>query len=198
MSSLLSFSPALKRRMPAAPSISGRRQAYHTGYTSIMIDGSKLPFEDNIALTRRVTDACHPRYPRRGELGRVGGKEDDLENADVNPYTDPEEARTLWKRLMLTFWQWESEPATASQGRTQGQCGASLRNPRTRRYTPRSARHQRRSGRTGARLREPRHLQSQLRDGSAHRLHKRRQGLYAGKPRMPSIRKNTPPEVWKK
>ena len=34
----------------------------------------------------------------------------------------------------------------------------------------------------GARLREPRYLQSQLRDGSAHRLHKRRQGLYAGKP----------------
>lgn len=37
-----------------------------------MIDGSKLPFEDNIALTRRVTDACHPGgIPVEGELGRI-------------------------------------------------------------------------------------------------------------------------------
>ena len=41
-------------------SLSMAMQAYRTGYTSIMIDGSKLPFEDNIALTKTVTDACHP------------------------------------------------------------------------------------------------------------------------------------------
>ena len=35
-------------------------QALRTGYTSIMIDGSHDSFEDNIALTRRVTDACAP------------------------------------------------------------------------------------------------------------------------------------------
>ena len=69
-------------------------EAYRIGYTSIMIDGSKLSFEENIALTKSVTDACHPgKVPVEGELGKVGGKEDDLVNGDDNPYTDPEEAK---------------------------------------------------------------------------------------------------------
>ena len=68
--------------------------AFREGYTSIMIDGSKLPFEENIALTKSVTDACHAgNVPVEGELGKVGGKEDDLENNDDNAYTDPVEAR---------------------------------------------------------------------------------------------------------
>ncbi len=67
--------------------------AYRTGYTSIMIDGSKLSLEENIALTKSVTAACHPGgVPVEGELGKVGGKEDDLDNGDDNPYTDPQEA----------------------------------------------------------------------------------------------------------
>ncbi len=66
------------------------------GYTSIMIDGSKLPLEENIALVRRVAEmaACCSGCPAvEAELGRLGGKEDSLE---VKPgedlYTDPEEA----------------------------------------------------------------------------------------------------------
>lgn len=79
-------------------------QAYRTGYTSIMIDGSKLPFEDNIALTKRVTDACHPgNIPVEAELGKVGGKEDDLENGDDNPYTDPDEAKEFVSRCDPDF-----------------------------------------------------------------------------------------------
>lgn len=57
-----------------------------------MIDGSKLPLEENIALTRSVVELCETAgVPVEGELGRVGGKEDDLvcENAG---YTDPDEA----------------------------------------------------------------------------------------------------------
>lgn len=74
-------------------------KAYRTGYTSVMIDGSKLPFEENIALTKRVTDACHPGdIPVEAELGKVGGKEDDLENGDDNPYTDPDEAKEFVER----------------------------------------------------------------------------------------------------
>lgn len=74
-------------------------QALHAGYTSIMIDGSKLSFEENIALTKRVTDACRPcGIPVEGELGKVGGKEDDLVNGDDNPYTDPDEAREFVAR----------------------------------------------------------------------------------------------------
>ncbi len=67
-------------------------RALRAGYTSIMIDGSKHPLEENIAITRAVVDMCAPcGVPVEGELGRVGGKEDDLvcENAG---YTDPEEA----------------------------------------------------------------------------------------------------------
>ncbi|MBU3875388.1 tagatose-bisphosphate aldolase subunit GatY [Faecalicatena sp. AGMB00832] len=69
-------------------------RALRTGYTSIMIDGSHESFEDNIAVTRAVVDACHPsEIPVEAELGKVGGKEDDLEGGEGNPYTDPEEAR---------------------------------------------------------------------------------------------------------
>ncbi|MGI6211984.1 MAG: class II fructose-1,6-bisphosphate aldolase [Anaerovoracaceae bacterium] len=68
-------------------------QALRTGYTSIMIDGSKEAFEENVALTKSVVDACHPSgIPVEAELGRVGGKEDDLEGGDDSPYTDPKQA----------------------------------------------------------------------------------------------------------
>lgn len=68
-------------------------QALHAGYTSIMIDGSKLSLAENIALTKNVTEICHAvKIPVEAELGRVGGKEDDMNNGDNNPYTDPDEA----------------------------------------------------------------------------------------------------------
>ena len=77
-------------------------EAYRTGYTSIMIDGSKLSFEENIALTKLVTNACHPgKVPVEGELGKVGGKEDDLVNGDDNPYTDPQEAKEFVERTQV-------------------------------------------------------------------------------------------------
>ena len=78
--------------------------AYRAGYTSIMIDGSKLPFEENIALTKRVVDACHPGGVYvEGELGKVGGKEDDLEGDDDNPYTDPEEAKIFVEKTGVDY-----------------------------------------------------------------------------------------------
>lgn len=68
-------------------------QAYRTGYTSIMIDGSHGGWEENIAVSKAVADACHPSgIPVEAELGKVGGKEDDLEAGEGNPYTDPDEA----------------------------------------------------------------------------------------------------------
>ncbi|MBQ8667144.1 MAG: tagatose-bisphosphate aldolase subunit GatY [Lachnospiraceae bacterium] len=67
-------------------------QALRTGYTSIMIDGSKLEFEDNIALSKKVADACKPSdIPVEAELGKVGGKEDDM-SCDDPGYTDPDDA----------------------------------------------------------------------------------------------------------
>jgi len=74
-------------------------RAYRAGYTSIMIDGSHGTFEENIAVSKAVADACHPSgIPVEAELGKVGGKEDDLEGGDQNPYTDPEEARIFVER----------------------------------------------------------------------------------------------------
>lgn len=67
-------------------------RALRTGYTSIMIDGSHESFEDNIKVTKAVVDACHPsKVPVEAELGKVGGKEDDLDGGNGG-YTDPQEA----------------------------------------------------------------------------------------------------------
>jgi tagatose 1,6-diphosphate aldolase GatY/KbaY len=73
-------------------SLSLVREALKAAYTSIMIDGSQKALEENIALTRAAVDMCDPKHiPVEGELGRVGGKEDDLAAASSG-YTDPGEA----------------------------------------------------------------------------------------------------------
>ena len=73
-------------------------QALTTGYTSIMIDGSKEILEKNIALTKSVVDACKAsNIPVEGELGKVGGKEDDMEDSGAG-YTDPKEAVEFVKK----------------------------------------------------------------------------------------------------
>lgn len=78
-------------------------RAYRIGYTSIMIDGSKLSFEENIALTRAVTAMCHSgEIPVEAELGKVGGKEDDLECNDPG-YTVPEDARQFAEKTNVDF-----------------------------------------------------------------------------------------------
>ncbi|MCI8380776.1 MAG: tagatose-bisphosphate aldolase subunit GatY [Lachnospiraceae bacterium] len=70
-------------------------QALRVGYTSIMIDGSHESFENNIVLTRAVVEACAASdIPVEAELGKVGGKEDDLDCTDPG-YTDPEDAVTF-------------------------------------------------------------------------------------------------------
>ena len=57
-------------------------RALRVGYTSIMIDGSHESFEDNIKLTQSVVEACHPSgVCVEAELGKVGGKEDDLDGS---------------------------------------------------------------------------------------------------------------------
>ena len=67
-------------------------KAIQVGYGSVMIDGSKLDLEANIALSKSVADvgrACG--VPVEAELGKVGGKEDDTESKE-SAYTDPGEA----------------------------------------------------------------------------------------------------------
>lgn len=67
--------------------------AFRAGYTSIMIDGSHSVFEENIAITESVVDVCHAgNVPVEAELGKVGGKEDDLDGGNGGGYTVPSEA----------------------------------------------------------------------------------------------------------
>ena len=63
------------------------------GFTSVMIDGSHLPFEENIAVTKRVVEYAHDRgVVVEGELGRLAGVEDEVQvSAEDSSYTRPEE-----------------------------------------------------------------------------------------------------------
>ena len=77
--------------------------ALSAGYTSIMIDGSHLALDQNIALTKKAVDICVKKdIPVEGELGRVGGKEDDLES-DSEGYTDPKEAVQFFRETGVSF-----------------------------------------------------------------------------------------------
>ncbi len=63
------------------------------GFTSVMIDGSHLPYEENIELTKKVVEYAHARGAVvEGELGRLAGVEDDVNvSAEDASYTRPEE-----------------------------------------------------------------------------------------------------------
>lgn len=89
-------------------------QAFRTGYTSVMIDGSHESFEDNIALTKSVADAGRAMgVPVEAELGKVGGKEDDGPAVEgESPYTDPAEAKEFVERTGCTSSQLALAPAT--------------------------------------------------------------------------------------
>ena len=68
-------------------------QAMKAGYTSVMIDGSHEDFENNVAVTKKVVDVANAfGIPVEAELGKVGGKEDDLDGGNGGGYTVPSEA----------------------------------------------------------------------------------------------------------
>lgn len=67
------------------------RRAVEAGFTSVMIDGAALPFEENVRFSRRAVDYCHASgVSVEAELGTIRGKEDDhVSEADCK--TDPAE-----------------------------------------------------------------------------------------------------------
>lgn len=69
------------------------------GYTSVMIDGSKLPFEENVRLSRSVVEMAGD-VPVEAELGTVGGKEDTHEASAS--YTDPDQAAEFVRRTGIS------------------------------------------------------------------------------------------------
>lgn len=74
------------------PSFEMCRDCIDGGFTSVMIDGSHLPYEENIALTKQVVDYAHPRGVWvEAELGKLAGVEEHVTSAE-HVYTDPDEA----------------------------------------------------------------------------------------------------------
>ncbi len=72
-------------------------KAIHWGFSSVMIDGSSLPYEENVALVKKVVDVAHPiGVSVEAELGHVGGGEGDLRAGSVvdkSLFTRPDEAK---------------------------------------------------------------------------------------------------------
>lgn len=71
-----------------------------SGFTSVMFDGSKLDFEENIRITKQVVDYAHPRgVVVEAELGRLAGIEDDVNvNSEDALFTDPKQAKEFVER----------------------------------------------------------------------------------------------------
>ncbi len=75
------------------------------GWTSVMIDASKEPFEENIAITSEVVKIAHMAgVPVEAELGRLSGIEDAVKVADAEAYlTDPDQAAEFVQRTHCDF-----------------------------------------------------------------------------------------------
>lgn len=69
-------------------------QCIRAGFTAVMVDGSRLSYEENAALVRRVVEVAHAvGVSVEAELGRIGGTEDDITVAEREAtFTDPEVA----------------------------------------------------------------------------------------------------------
>lgn len=69
-----------------------------SGFTSVMIDGSHLSFEDNIKLTKQVVEYAHQHgVTVEGELGQLAGVEDEV-NVEHHSYTNPDDVEEFVKR----------------------------------------------------------------------------------------------------
>lgn len=70
------------------------KAAIDAGFTSVMIDASHYPFEENIEMTKKVVEYAHARgVSVEAELGKVGGQEDNIVAESM--YADPEECKIL-------------------------------------------------------------------------------------------------------
>lgn len=70
------------------------------GFTSVMIDGSSLPYEENVAVTKKVVEYAHARgVVVEGELGQLAGVEDEVNvSAEDASYTNPDQVEDFVKR----------------------------------------------------------------------------------------------------
>lgn len=75
------------------------KEAINAGFSSVMIDGSALPIDKNIELTKRIVEFAHSKNVSvEGEIGTIGGNEDGVKaNIDESMYTAPEDALLFYK-----------------------------------------------------------------------------------------------------
>jgi len=76
------------------------KSCIESGFSSVMIDGSSLPYDENVALTRKVVDFAHSQKDYvtvEGELGVLAGVEDDVQS-EHSHYTQPEEVQDFVKK----------------------------------------------------------------------------------------------------
>jgi fructose-bisphosphate aldolase class II len=80
-------------------SIEDARKCIDGGFTSVMIDASHEPFEENIRITKEVVKMAHPKnIAVEAELGRLGGIEDDVKVSEREAFlTDPKQAEQFVK-----------------------------------------------------------------------------------------------------
>ncbi len=80
-------------------------QAIHYGFTSVMFDGSSLPFEENVTLTQKVVEAAHAcGVTVEAEIGHVSGHEGNMLNgnvADQDTYTTVDAAIQFYQRTKV-------------------------------------------------------------------------------------------------
>ncbi len=93
------------------------RSCIEMGFSSVMIDGSSLPYEENVALTKKVSDFAHSQADYvtvEGELGVLAGVEDDV-SAEESHYTKPEEVQDFVSRTGV-------DSLAISIGTSHGRC----------------------------------------------------------------------------
>ena len=76
------------------------KECIDAGFTSVMIDGSKYSFEENVELTKKVVEYAHSKgVVVEAELGKLAGVEDDVKvSSDEAMYTDPDQAKEFVER----------------------------------------------------------------------------------------------------
>ncbi|MEF2642263.1 MAG: class II fructose-1,6-bisphosphate aldolase [Clostridia bacterium] len=82
------------------PDFETAKMCIDNGFTSVMIDGSKYDFEENVALTKKVVDYAHSKgVVVEAELGKLAGIEDEVNVSEKDAmYTDPEQAKEFVER----------------------------------------------------------------------------------------------------
>ena len=104
------------------------------GFSSVMIDGSHLPYEENVALTKQVVDYAHQfDVTVEGELGVLAGVEDEV-SAEHHTYTDPKDVVDFVsaRRTAPTSSSPNSAPATPRASSFRPNCVSTFW-PRSRR-----------------------------------------------------------------